>query len=264
MKLKKIAYILVVLLAFSCQSKYQKLLKSNDYEKQFEAGVAFFEQKKYIKSQALFELLMPVYRLTERGEQVTYYLAKSYYAEKDYLMAAYYFERLATSHPYSDYFEEALFLTAMSYAHNSPVYTLDQTYTKKSISAFYTYINKFPNGKFIKESNENVRIMRGKLEQKAYGISKQYHSLSNYRAAVVSLKNTLREFPDIAQREEILYMIVDASYNLALLSVEDKKEDRVEMAKSDYAAYVEEFPTGKWIKDVQRIYSQLQKIKIKE
>ena len=264
MKLKNIVYILVVLLAFSCQSEYQKLLKSQDYEKQFEMGVTLFGQKQYFKSQALFEQLMPVYRLTEKGELVTYYLAKSYYAEKDYLMAAYYFERLAMSHPYSEHFEEALFLIAMSYAHSSPAYSLDQTYTKKAVSAFYTYVNKFPNGTFIKESNENLRAMRGKLEQKSYSVSKQYHSLSRYRAAVVSLKNTLREFPDIAQREEILYMIVDASYNLALHSVESKKEDRIEMAKSDYQAYVEEFPTGRWIKDVQRIYSQLQKMKVKE
>jgi outer membrane protein assembly factor BamD len=74
----------------------------------------------------------------------------------------------------------------------------------------------------------------------------------------------LREFPDIQQREEIVYLIFDASYNLALHSVESKKEDRIEMAKNDYRAYVDEFPNGKWIKDVQRIYNQLQKMKTQE
>lgn len=262
MQLRNIIYVLVILVTVSCQSEFQKLMKSTDYEKQFEVAVDLFGRKQYLKALPIFEQLMPVYRLTEKGELVTYYLAKSYYGEKDYLMAAYYFERLAVSHPYSEHFEEALFLIAMSYTYNSPAYTLDQTYTKKAISSFYTYVNRFPDGKFIKESNENLRTLRGKLEQKAFSISKQYHSLSQYRAAVVSLKNTLQEFPDIAQREEILYLIVDASYNLALHSVESKKEDRIEMAKSDYAAYMEEFPNGNRIKDVQRIYSQLQKMKV--
>ncbi|MDR0941243.1 MAG: outer membrane protein assembly factor BamD [Bacteroidales bacterium] len=260
--MKNILCALVIFMTLSCQSEFQKLIKSTDYEKQYEVAVDLFGRQQYLKALPIFEQLMPVYRLTEKGEMITYYLAKSYYGEKDYLMAAHYFERLAVSYPYSDYFEEALFSIAMSYAYNSPAYTLDQTYTKKAINSFYTYLNRFPNGKFVKESNENLRTLRGKLEQKAFSISKQYHSLSQYKAAVVSLKNTLREFPDIAQREEMLYLIVDASYNLALHSVESKKEDRIEMAKSDYVAYTEEFPNGKWIKDVQRIYNQLQKMKV--
>ncbi|MDR2963780.1 MAG: outer membrane protein assembly factor BamD [Bacteroidales bacterium] len=264
MKLKKLAYILVIFLTFSCQSEYQKLLKSNDYEKQFDMAMSLFEKGQYFKAYTIFEQILPAFRLTEKGEIITFHLAKAYYNEKDYLMAAYYFERFATSYPYSEFIEEALFSIAMSYTHNSPAYSLDQTYTRKAISAFYTYLNRFPNGKFAQASNDNLRTLRGKLEQKAFSISRQYYNLSHYRAAVISLKNTLKEFPDIAQREEILFLIVDASYNLAQHSVEGKKEDRIEMAKNAYAAYVEEFPNGKWIRDVQRIFAQLQRMKVKE
>lgn len=237
-------------------------MKSTDYEKQYEVAVDLYGRKQYMKALPIFEKLMPVYRMTEKGELITYYLAKSYYGERDYITAAYYFERLATVHPYSDYFEESLFLIAMSYTHNSPAYSLDQTYTKKAINAFVMYVNRFPGGQYVKESNQNLRTLRDKLEQKAYHVSKQYHSLSNYKAAVVSLKNTLQEYPDIAQREEVMYLIADAAYNLALHSVESKKEDRIEIAKNETQLYVDEFPNGKWIKDVQRIGNQLQKMKV--
>ena len=111
------------------------------------------------------------------------------------------------------------------YYNISPVVTLDQTYTDKAIGCFQLYINKFPQGSFVSESNEYIGKLRNKLEEKAYNNSKIYYNLEDYKAAVTALKNCLKQYPDSKYREELLFLTLRSSYMLAENSVESKKEE---------------------------------------
>ena len=260
MILKKVLYILLLLLFVSCQSEYQKMLKSDNYEQQYDAAIKFYEAKDYYKAYELLEKILPAYRLTDKAEKINYLIAKCYYEEADYLMAAYYFERFVLTFPSSNYAEEASYFSALCYYYNSPSPSLDQTYTSKAISSFQAYINRYPSGIYLKESNSYIAELRNKLEKKAFENSKIYYTTENYRAAVVALRNCLKEFPDSKYREEILFLTLHSSYLLATNSVESKKQDRYEIAISDYHSYIDEYPQGQWSKDAEKLYNQIKKI----
>lgn len=260
MILKKVLYILLISVFVACQSEYQKLLKTDNYEQQFDAAMKYYEEKDYLKAYELFEKILPAYRLTEKAEKINYLIAKCYYEEADYLMAAYYFERFVLSFPTSEYAEEAMYFSALCYYYNSPASELDQTYTYKAVSSFQTYINKYPKGTYFKESNGYIAELRSKLEKKAFDTAKLYYTTENYRAAVVALRNCLKEYPDTKYREEILYLTFESSFLLANNSVDEKKQERYETAVSDYHSYIDEFPQGIWSKDAEKIYNQIKKV----
>ncbi len=257
--MKKVLFIIAIIACVGCQSEYQKLLKSDDYEAVYNGAVKYFEAKDYYKSYELLEKALPAYRLTEKGENITMMLAKSYYEEQDNLMAAYYFERFVLTYPTSTQLDYAYFYIAKCYYNISPVVTLDQTYTEKAIQSFQNYINKFPQGAYIKESNECIGELRSKLEEKAYNNSKIFFNLEDYKAAVTALKNCLKQYPDSKYREELLYLTLRSSFLLAENSVESKKEERYDMAIDDYHAYIDEYPNGQWSKDAEKIFLQIKK-----
>ncbi len=257
--MKRLLYILCIIACAGCQSEYQKLIKSDDYDAIYEGGVKYFNAKDYYKSYELLEKALPAFRLSEKGENITMMLGKSYYEEQDYLMAAYYFERFALTYPNSQQIEYAYYYDAICYYNISPVVTLDQTYTDKAISCFQYYINKYPQGAYIKESNEYIAKLRAKLEEKAYNNSKIFYNLEDYKAAVTALKNCLKDYPDSKYREELLYLTLRSSFLLAENSVESKKEERYDMAVDDYHSYIDEYPNGQWAKDAEKIFLQIQK-----
>lgn len=256
--IKRFIYILLILALASCKSEYQKLLQSTDYEKMYEAAMKFYEEEDYYKAYGLFEKLVPVYRVTDRGETIGYYIAMAYFKENDYLLAAYYFNRFIMSFPQSEHREDSHFKMALCYYYNSPRPSLDQTYTKRAIQTFQIYINRYPQGKHVAESNTYIAELRQKLEVKAFENAKLFYTLQDYRAAIVALKNCLLDYPDTEFREEILFLTFRSSFLLAERSVEERKLERYQNAAEEYRVYIQEFPQGKKIRDAERMFARIQ------
>jgi len=98
--------------------------------------------------------------------------------------------------------------------------------------------------------------MNDKLVYKAYLAAKLYYDFDNYKAAVIALTNCLAEYPDSKYREELMYMLLDAKYLLAIGSVYDKKQERLSSALDEYFSFVDEFPESKHIKDAEKVHKE--------
>ncbi|HEY4800709.1 MAG TPA: outer membrane protein assembly factor BamD [Bacteroidia bacterium] len=220
----------------SC-SDYNKLLKSSDYTKKYDMALKYYEQKDYSKALALLEELVSVYRGTNKAEKIMYYYAYATYSSGDYLLAGYHFNNFVKTFPASDKTEECAFMYAYCFYLESPRYSLDQTDTRNAIKELQYFINKYPNSGKVKESNELVDKLRGKLELKSYEISKQYFFLDDYKAAIVSFENVLKDFPDSKYREEIMFLIVKSNYYYATKSIQNKKAERFKATVDAYSKF---------------------------
>ena len=104
---------------------------------------------------------------------------------------------------------------------------------------------------------EDFKQINGELTQrlhdKSYLNAYTYYKIGRYKSAIVSLKNALKQFPDSNHREEIMYMIVDASYRFANNSVANKQTDRYLSMLDSYLSFKEEFPESKYTKEVDRM-----------
>ncbi|OFX48214.1 MAG: hypothetical protein A2046_08225 [Bacteroidetes bacterium GWA2_30_7] len=254
---KNITYSILIILAlsiFSSCSEYQKILKSTDYKRKYDKAIELYEKEDYFRAHSLFEELLSIYKGTEKGEEIYYYYANCYYGEGDFMMAGYYFKNYSLTYPIGKHKEECNYMAAYCAYLNSPEPTLDQAYTYKAIDEFQLFINRYPKSERITKCNEMIDKLRSKLETKSYLNSKLYFDIGEYKAAIQSLKGSLKGFPDTEYREELLYLIVKANYLLAQKSVEIKKKERYQTTVTEYYALIAEFPESRYKKEAERIF----------
>ncbi len=253
-------FCFLFLFVFSSCSDYNRLLKSTDYNKKYDAAIKYYDEKEYTKALALFEELVSVFRGTSKAEKIMYYYAYATYSTGDYLLAGYHFNNFVKTFPASDKTEECAFMYAYCYYLESPKYSLDQTDTKNAIKELQSFINKYPDSKRKEECNDLITKLRAKLELKYFEISKQYFFLDDYKAAIVSFENVLKEYPDTKYREETMYLIVKANYTYAVKSIDAKKTERFKSTMEAYNKFASYYPhESKYGKEVEGYFSSAKK-----
>lgn len=245
-------------------SEFYKIQKSGDYNLMYEKALAYYEYEDYYHAKSLLDEVVNVLRGSDKAENALYTYAECHRQLHDYTMAAYHYSAFYNTYPFAEKTEEAYYMAAYCYYKESPRVDLDQTPTQKAIDAMQGYINKYPKGVHLDEANDIISEMRVKLEEKSYNISKLYYKLGEYQAATITLKNSLKEFPDTKYREELMYMVVKSNYYLADNSVEDKKADRFQNMVSEYYVFIDEFPQSQYLSELEGMYnnavSQIKKL----
>ncbi len=251
--------IVFVLLLSSC-SDYNKIVKSTDYEFKYKKSLEYYEAGEFVRSSTLLKELLNIYRGTSRADKVYYYYAKSQFGMKDNMMAGHYFKTLVKEFPRSEYAEESQFMVGYCFYLDSPSARLDQQVSQNAIDALQLFINLYPKSARVEEANRLIIELRDKLVYKSYLSGKLYFDLKNYKAAVVALSSSLKDFPDTKYREELMYMLVKAKYLLAVNSVDEKKRERLSSALDEYFTFVDEYPESKHLKEVERYHSTTAKL----
>jgi outer membrane protein assembly factor BamD len=258
MRIRPLIIILLALVAASC-GEYEKLLKSSDYELKKQKVYDYYDDGKYTKSIELLEQILPRYRATEDAEQLSWINAQANYKINDYLMAGTYYQTFADTYPASNNAEEASYLAAMCDYYLSPRPELDQASTKKAIESFTIFITRYPNSTRLDDCRARIKEMQEKLVEKSYMSGRLYYDLKQYRAATVSLSNSLKEYPDTKYREELLFLKLDALYMYAQKSIPSKQLERYQATLDDYYSFIEEFPQTKYSKDAAKIFQNTTK-----
>lgn len=253
----RILVTITALVALSACSRYQKVLKSTDLDLKFKAAVEYYEDEKYNKAYPLFDELLTLYRGTQKAQDVYYYFAFTNYHLKDYLLAAYHFKNFYKTFPNSPYAEECAFMVGYCYYLESPVYSLDQTYTYKAINELQLFVNTHRQSTKLPECNEYIQELREKLERKSYERANLFYKTEYYQAAVVAFNATLNDFPDTQYREEVLFSRLKATYELAVNSIESKKLQRFIESKTAYFEFIETYPNSENAEDAQEMYAKI-------
>jgi outer membrane protein assembly factor BamD len=223
---------------------YNKLSKSSDYEKKFERAKQYYDKGNFVKASGLLEELIPVYKGTEKAEEIYYLFSYCNYYQGDYSLAQYHFKNYYRSFPNTKHSEECLYMNAYCYYLNSPKYMLDQTDTKNAMAELQNFIDQYPESTRIDSCNKISDLLRGKLEHKEYDITKQYFNLKDYdynnlKAAITAGKNFMKDFPESRSIDEMYYIIMDSYYLLAINSLETKKLERLNLAIDFYKKFVD-------------------------
>lgn len=234
---KFFSFLILTILLVSC-SPYQKALKSDDVAVKSEVANAMYDKGKYDKAIRLYEQIAPVYKGKPNAERMFYLYSKSLYNTNQFYLAGYQFENFVATYPRSEKKEEAAFFAAECFYKLSPVYSLDQTDTNKALDKMQSFIDRYPESEYLPQANAYVKELREKLEKKAFEIAKQYNTISDYKGALKALENFLADYPGTPYKEQALYYRFDSAYKLAINSVDSKKEERLNYAKTTYANFV--------------------------
>lgn len=248
-----IGFLLVIFLMSSC-GEYQKLLKNGDPQTMFDKAVEYYNNGDYTRASNLFDAIRGTFKGTSKAQRVAYYRAFCSYNQKDYEVAGELFKQFVAMYPESSFVEECLYMIGYCNFLASPKARLDQSVTEKAIENFQLYLSRYPNSARKEQINEFMDEMRDKLSYKDYLSARNYYLREKYKAAVISLENCLKDYPGSKYREEIMYMLFNSKYEMAVNSIEDKQYERFNAAKEEYYYFLEEYPESRYAKEMTRKY----------
>jgi outer membrane protein assembly factor BamD len=268
MKFRISGFLLGALLLCSC-GEYNKVLKLTDYQAKFEYAKKYFEQGKFGRSATLLEEVVPVSRNSQRGEEALFLLARSYYEMKDYQTASEYFKSYYTSYPKGEYTELARFYSAYGLYLDSPDPRLDQSDTYKAMQQFQEFLDLYPMSERKEDAQKSLFELQEKLALKELLAIRLYYNLGdyllipfaggNYLSCIITAQNAIRAYPFSKYREEMMYYMFRSKYEIAVKSVDEKKEFRYRDVMDEYFSYLNEYPEGKYVNDVKKLYGNIEK-----
>jgi len=257
--MKKIISLLFLVVLFSSCSEYQKALKSEEIDSKYQVAAKMYDKGKYDKALRLFEQIAPSFKGKPQAEKLFYMYAQAYYKTKQYYLAGYQFENFSSSYPRSEKQEETSFLGAKCYSKLSPSYSLDQADTDKALEKLQSFIDTYPNSTFLPEANGIVKELRFKIEKKAFENAKQYNTISDFKAAQIAFDNFISDFPGTTFKEEALFYKLDSAYKLAINSVPQKMEERLNNAKTAYNSLVKFKADSKFKSKADEMLAKIEK-----
>ncbi len=246
------------MLVSSC-GEYEKLLKSTDIDLKKQKAKEYYDAGQYVKTTELLTQILPRFRATEEAEELNWMNAQAYYGMKDFYMAGSYFKSFIDQFPFGKHAEDANYMAALCDYNIAPRSELDQDNTKNAIEGFKIFINRFPASLKIEEARKLEKELEEKLVEKSYMSAKLYYEMNQYKAAVVALNNSLKEYADTKYREEMMFLKLNSLYLYAEKSFANKQKERYQATLDDYYSFMEEFPKSQYSKDVNDIFQKTNK-----
>jgi len=266
---KVVSISLIVLFLTSC-GEFNKIAKSPDINLKFQYAKKYYDEGKYSRTTALLEDIIMMIRTSSIGEEAMYLLAQSFYKMKDYVTASEYFKSYYSSYPKGEYAELARYYSAYGLYLDSPDPRLDQSDTYKAMQQFQDFIELYPQSERREEAQNVLYELQEKLALKELLAVRLYYNLGNYTvgfsfaggnylSCVITAQNAILSYPFSKYREEFMYYIFKSKYEMAIQSVDEKKEFRYRDVVDEYYSYINEFPSGKYIKDIKKLYENVDK-----
>ena len=250
--------VILISITTAC-NPYQKMLNNPDVAAKYKAAEAYYNTGEYRRANRLYEQILPSYRGKPQAQRVIFFFANSYLQTKDYYLAAYQFESFIKSFPKSDKLQEASFLAAKCYYMLSPRYSLDQANTNDALDKLQIFIDNFPNSEYLAEANTYVQELQTKLEKKDFEISKQYHTIRDYKSAINAFDNFISSYPGTPFREDALYYKFLSSYEIATNSILSKQLSRLKELKDIYETLTRYYPETLFLEDLDKKMNRVTK-----
>ena len=257
-QLKLILSVLILLVSITSCNKFSKIQKSKDYEYKLTMAEEYFNNKKYRFAQQLYEELFPVFKGTQKFEDLYYKYAYCFYYDGMYRDAENLFKGYLEVFPNSAKAEEVDYMRAYCYYKQSPKLELEQVNTVKAMGMMQTFISTHPGSSRNKEATEIIDKSRAKLEMKEFRGAQLYYNLSEFRAAAIAFSNLLNNYPESSSGESYKLMVVKSYYKFAKMSIAEKQEERFEKVTTEYQDFLDRFPESKLLKEAEDFSLQSQ------
>ncbi len=252
---KIIALFALLVLINACSTKVDTSTLSPEEYYNYVKGL--YDDGDYRSAIPEFQSILLQYPGSTINDDAQYYLAMSYFKEDQFILAAYEFSKLIRDIPASPYVPDAQFMLADCYYELSPDYRLDQSYTKKAIQEFQSFLDYFPTSPKVKEVEEKIDELHNKLAHKEFSIAHLYYRMEYYKAASIYYTIVLNEFYDTDYAPRALVGRIEAELEM------NKKEDALKDIRKFYNDYPDREDELKRINEILKNNFPNEKIKQK-
>ncbi len=181
----------------------------------FELGKARYDDGKYLKAIEIFQNLVYSYPGEAIVDTAQYYLALSYFGNKDYQLAQVEFNRLILNYPSSAYAVHSQFMRAVCFFEGTPKhYGLDQTDLVTAIQQFEDFLVDHPESELVPDCRKYLLTARTRLARKYYQSGVVYVRINALSAAKTYFQKVVDDFTDTEYAARAGFQVAEVEYKL--------------------------------------------------
>ncbi len=251
-KLLSITILAIAVFAVGCTGTGR--LRYDSPQEAFDKGKDYYDRGKYDRAIDYFQGVFDYGRTSEVAAEAQLYLGRSYYNNKEYILAANEYTRFLSVYRNDPAAEMAEYERAMSYYEQSPGYQLDQTPTEQAITYFQLFLDRYPASDLKDDAEERIRGLREKLAHKEHAGAELYERRELYEAAALSYQRVFDKYPDTRWADDALVGAIRTYILFAEQSVVGRQQERLQAAVDNYQRLVQLFGDSPLLKEAERHY----------
>ena len=207
---------------------------------------SLLDKQKYGAAAKEYEKVDVNHPYSQEARRAIVLAAYAHYQEGKYDEAISAADRYLTLHPGTKESDMAQNIVAMSYYDQILDPKRDQTNARKSLQAYLTLIQRYPDSRYAADAQNRIRVLRDLLAASEMQVGRYYLRHNNYLAAINRFKAVVTDYQTTEQVEEALSRLTEAYMALGI----------VNEAQTAAAVLGHNFPDSKWY---QNAYGLLQK-----
>jgi outer membrane protein assembly factor BamD len=246
MLMKKLFLFLIPFIIAGCSSSFDTTNMSPADRLAY--AQKLFNNEDYLEALTEFQNIMLQFPGDAVSDDAQYYLGLTRYERGEYILSAFEFSKLIKTMSASELVPDAQFMLAQSYYRLSPVYSLDQTYTRKAIEEFQAFIDFFPANEKVADAEKKITELNTKLAHKEFNNAEIYEKMEYWTAALLYYKNVSETYHDTRFAPEALYK------RIKLLVKREKPKEAV----SDIDRFLQRYPGNSYAGELQSLKLSLE------
>src|SRR6476620_8476154 len=197
---------------------------------------AMLDQQSYESAAKQYEEVDINHPYSQEARKAIVMAAYAYYKAGKFDDAVSAADRYLTLHPGTQESALAQNIIGMSYYDQVLDPKRDQTYARKSLAAYETLLQRYPDSRYAAEAANRQRILRDLLAASEMQVGRYYLRTSNYLAAINRFRVVVTSYQTTEQVEEALMRLTEAYMALGI----------VNEAQTAAAVLGHNFPDSKW------------------
>jgi outer membrane protein assembly factor BamD len=212
-------------------------------EEVYAEGRELLARGSYTKAIGLFQEVERLYPFSPLANKSKVMEAYAQYKDEEYEKAIALIDDFVQLNPGTEDIEFMYYMKAMCYYNRISDVKRDQGVTVKAQAAFAELTNRFPKGKYARDGEYKLDLIKDHLAAKEMEVGRYYQKQNNQLAAINRYKSVVKEYDDTQQIEEALYRLTEANTLLGL--------DQEALKYSTILGY--NYPSSKWYKRSYRL-----------
>ena len=179
----------------------------------FDLGMERYQKHKYLGAIEALQAAIFNFPGESHVDTAQYYLALSYFANEDYVLAQTEFNRLLVNYPASTFAPQAQLMKGVSFFKGTPKhYGLDQTDLQTAITQFEDFLTDYPESDAVPDAKAYLNQAKTRLARKFYESGIIYTRLRDYHAARVYFQKVVDDYTSASYAADATYEIAETYF----------------------------------------------------
>jgi outer membrane protein assembly factor BamD len=240
-----VAALFGALVLSSCGSS--EVVKNLTADERFQAGKKLYDDGDYLEAINEFQLVKLQFPASSVADDAQYFLGECRFARGEYLLASEEFQSLKRLMASSPFVPQAQYKIAMCYYMLSPRSTLDQTYSRKAIEEFQTFIEDYRSDTLVAPAETKIKELNTRLAQKLFETAEVYEKLEYNKSATIYYDMVVEQYHDTEYAEPALL------HKVRVLMARKKFDD----AKGEIDKFLTRYPASKFRDEAETLKSSI-------